>query len=61
MTYYRLVDEVIEEYRLSPVGILEGGDTFGEWLYLTSLKHSYVRIPMMWTIYIKAIEIKGEF
>lgn len=43
MDYYTTVQNVIEEYRRSPIDMLATGDTIGEYKYLSSLKASYVR------------------
>ena len=41
--YAKLVQEVVEEYRSSPVDLLNTGDSGGEFAYLNSHRDSYVR------------------
>lgn len=46
MNYDRLVQDVIDEHRVSPIDILGIGDMSGEFIYLESLKSSYIRTVM---------------
>lgn len=43
MNYDRIVQNVIEEHKISPIDVLEIGDAAGEYTYLSSLKESYIR------------------
>jgi SAM-dependent methyltransferase len=43
MNYDKIVEEVIEGYKVSPIDMLEIGDASGEYTYLNTLKDSYVR------------------
>jgi len=43
VNYERLVDDVIEEHRQSPIDMLGIGDAAGEYTYLQYLKDSYIR------------------
>lgn len=43
MNYDRIVQNVIEDHRVSPIDVLEIGDSAGEYNYLNSLKNSYTR------------------
>lgn len=43
MSYEKIVQDVIEVYKVSPIDILETGDASGEYTYLNNLKDSYVR------------------
>jgi SAM-dependent methyltransferase len=43
MNYDKIIQDVIEEYKHSPIDILSIGDTEGEYNYLNSHKYSYVR------------------
>ena len=43
MNYKKIVQNVIETYKESPIDMLGIGDAEGEYIYLNSLKDSYVR------------------
>jgi len=43
MNYNRIVQEVIEEHKVSPVNMLGIGDVMGEYTYLNNHKGSYIR------------------
>jgi SAM-dependent methyltransferase len=43
MNYDKIVEEVIEGYKASPIDMLGIGDASGEYTYLNTLKDSYVR------------------
>ncbi|MFM2303490.1 MAG: hypothetical protein RLZZ135_899 [Cyanobacteriota bacterium] len=43
MNYDKIVEEVIEGYKVSPIDMLGIGDASGEYTYLNTLKDSYVR------------------
>ncbi len=38
-----IIDELLEDYRTRPVDLLNRGDAGGEYLYLSSHKHEYIR------------------
>lgn len=43
MHYEKIVQDVIAEYKVSPIDMLEIGDASGEYTYLNNLKDTYVR------------------
>lgn len=43
MNYNRIIQDVIEEHKVSPIDMLEIGDATGEYNYLNSQKESYIR------------------
>ena len=43
MNYAKIIDDVIEQYRQSPVDMLDIKDGDGEFIYLNNLKSSYIR------------------
>ena len=43
MNYDKIVQDVIEEYKDSPIDMLGIGDAAGEYYYLNSHKDSYIR------------------
>lgn len=43
MNYQKIVEDVIEEHKVSPIDMLRIGDTTGEYIYLNTHKNSYVR------------------
>ena len=43
MNYDKIVKDVIDEYRVSPIDMLGIGDSSGEYTYLENSKDSYVR------------------
>lgn len=43
MNYDEIIKDVIEEYKVFPIDMLDIGDASGEYIYLKNLKDSYVR------------------
>jgi SAM-dependent methyltransferase len=43
MNYNKIIQEVIDEHKISPVDMLGIGDTAGEYDYMNNLKGSYIR------------------
>jgi SAM-dependent methyltransferase len=43
MNYKKILSDVIEEHKVSPIDILKNGDALGEYTYLKSSEDSYIR------------------